>query len=103
MRCYATTARLEPLPDHKPAAPVSGRKTTLPLAMHQFRSSSRVDRLVRVRAQILPRTLIPFAIFVQRAQLGQETEQIVQPATRPVHRRRDEPAFVESSPLAVSV
>jgi len=47
--------------------------------------------------------LIRFAIFVQRAQLGQETDQIVQPATQPVHRRRDDPAFVESSPLAVSV
>jgi hypothetical protein len=32
----------------------------------------------------------------------QETEQIVQPATRPAYRRRDEPAF-ESSPFAVSV
>ena len=74
-----------------------------PLAIHQFSLSSGVDRLVRVRAQILPRTLIPFAIFVQRAQFGQESDQIVQPATQPVHRRRDEPAFVESFPLVVSV
>ena len=33
---YATTARLKPLPDQNPAGAVSGRKTTLPLAMHQF-------------------------------------------------------------------
>src|SRR5947209_5543144 len=83
-----------------------GSPVARPLCLWQCISlalSSRVDRLVRVRAQILPRTLIPFAIFVQRAQLGQETDQIVQPATQPVHRRRDDPAFVESSPLAVSV
>jgi hypothetical protein len=42
-------------------------------------------------------------VDLQRAQLGQETDQIVQPATQPVHRRGDDPAFVESSPLPVSV
>ena len=42
-------------------------------------------------------------IDLQRAQLGQETDQIVQPATQPLHRRGDDPAFVESSPLFVSV
>ena len=101
---YATTARLKPLPDQKPAG--TGLRSQHHSALWQCISlalSSRVDRLVRVRAQILPRTLIPFAIFVQRAQLGQETDQIVQPATQPVHRRRDDPAFVESSPLAVFV
>jgi hypothetical protein len=43
------------------------------------------------------------SVDLQRAQLGQETDQIVQPATQPVHRRGDHPVFVESSPLSVSV
>ena len=101
---YATIARLKPLPDQKPAG--TGLRSQHHSALWQCISlalSSRVDRIVRVRAQILPRTLIPFAIFVQRAQLGQESDQILQPATQPVHRRRDEPAFVESFPLVVSV
>ena len=69
------------------ARSLQARQTALPFAMRQFSF----------------RRLMPFAIFFQRAQLGQETDQIVQLATQPVHRRRDNPAFFESSPLPVSV